>query len=500
MTKTSSVQSDLAPELWEDRVKEERSARHAAERTLLAKSRELQGATLALSQTKTALEAKLDELENERDRALMLSRTDPLTRLTNRSALLSDLESKFAARHDLENDVWLFLFDIRRFKQVNTSFGQTTGDNVLKTLAHRLDKVGMEFRGTAARFGGAEFALLVELDSRTVGSFSVELVETMHLPVRIQGREVQIEFAIGAVGTNLDFDNADAFRNAADYALAKARNDGTEHVLIFDQNHQDEIAHRSEFEVLLRRAIQRYRIEPWFQPIIHPHDPSKVSLEVLARWPETNGAVLPSEFIPAAEEIGLRRQLDRWLIRIALQQSKDWVNRGLVQDVNINVPPNDLMSPDFVDDLNVLLNETNFPRDRLVVEVTESVFIEDLEFVNRQLDKLSKLGVKIALDDFGTGYSNLRSLVGLPLSKIKLDKSLISDMESNHRVAMLVSTFIQWARASNLSIVAEGVETEAQAALLKALGCTSLQGFLYGQAMAATDIETHLTDDEGFGF
>jgi EAL domain-containing protein (putative c-di-GMP-specific phosphodiesterase class I) len=150
------------------------------------------------------------------------------------------------------------------------------------------------------------------------------------------------------------------------------------------------------------------------------------------------------------------------------------------------------MAPGFADEFSALVASTGFPLDRLVVEVTEAVFIENLDLMRVRLAELTRTGIRVALDDFGTGYSNLRSLVGLPFSKIKLDRSLISEMETSDRVAMLVSTLVQWARASNLEIVAEGVETEMQSLLLKSLGCSSLQGFLFGRAMSARNLEKRL--------
>lgn len=497
MTSPNS-QPTAALQDWLDDVSLEGSARETAEQRLKHTSDELHKAKSALETAKSTLERKLFELENERDRALMLSRTDLLTRIANRSAIVQEFESKFSYGAQPGKEIWFFLLDICGFKHLNSSFGQSVGDEVLIRLARRLEQAAAPHRGVAARFSGKEFALLVELDAGTAAEFSEQLWTTMHVPIRIGRRDIQVSVTIGGVGTNLEFDSVDAMRNAADYALTCARSHAIDHAVLFDAKLQRDIVQRQELETLLRHAVNRYKIEPWFQPIIYPQDPDAISLEVLARWPETQGLVSPSEFLPIAEQIGIRRELDRWLIRLALQRAKDWVLGGKVKDISINVPPNDLMSQSFVDELEEVLTDTAYPRDRLVVEITESVFIEDLSLVNDQLEKLSALGVRIALDDFGTGYSNLRSLVGLPLSKIKLDKSLIADMESNHRVAMLVSTFIQWARASDLSIVAEGVETESQASLLKALGCTSLQGFLYGRAMEASDVEEHWKTGQPF--
>lgn len=491
MTKRGDTTKKTDKSVWQQRVNRERQARQEAERILETKSRELFEAHEKLTVAKDEMERQLYEIENERDRVLFASRTDLLTRLSNRTAFLKDLETMFRTPEKDGKHLWLFQIDIRRFKRVNASFGQSTGDLVLLRLAERLSEIVGAFGGQVSRFGGAEFAFLVYLNKRSVVEFSEDVRQAMRIPVRAAGREVTVNVAIGGAGTTLHYDSVENFHGAAEFALSCSRSSEDGQAIIIDDGHHRQIDKQRELEARLRRAIDRYKIEPWYQPIVHVRSDRPVSLEVLARWPEAGKECSPAEFIPIAEEIGLRRELDQWLNRSAFLQAKGWIAANLVQDISINVPPNDLMSSDYVQNLDDMLRETQYPRDRLVVEVTESVFIEDLDFVNRQLQQLSDLGVQIALDDFGTGYSNLRSLVGLPLSKIKLDKSLIDDMEANSRVAMLVSTFIQWARAIDLAVVAEGVETDIQAALLKALGCSSLQGYLYGRAMSPEALETH---------
>lgn len=490
MTISNQSENATGGDVWQKRAARERAAREAAESILEQKSTELFELNEALNDAKSALEQQLYEIENERDRVLLASRTDHLTSVANRSAFLADLGTLFHSERGGGEQLWLFVFDIRRFKQINASFGQQTGDMVLVEISRRLKELANLHGGRVARFAGTEFALLAELEEHAIETF-VELVwHRIHEPVRVGSWNIPLQIAVGVSGTRLDFKSVEALHDAADFALTESRK--TNRSVLFDEAHQKQIAHNRELEKMLRRAIDLYKIEPWFQPVVHVQDGNALSLEVLARWPEDRGFIPPADFIPIAEEIGLRRQLDHWVIRSAFLQAKAWVQTGQIRDISVNVPPSDLMSTQFVKDLDNLLNETKYPRDCLVLEVTESVFIEDLSFVNSQLERLSKLGVQIALDDFGTGYSNLRSLVGLPLSKIKLDKSLIQDMGTNHKVAMLVSTFIQWARASDLHIVAEGVETETQAVLLKALGCTSLQGFLYGKAMSSRDVERTL--------
>lgn len=476
-------------ELLNRRANRERAARKQAERILEEKSRELFCANQALSEAKARLQIQLVELQKERDRIASLSRIDHLTGLANRSAFFDRLESELAGLGPEERSLKLLLIDLRRFKLINARVGQYGGDLVLKEVAQRLVGLAAASGGFAARFGGNEFALCVDLPAGEAMRYAAQLRAVLEAPMRILGRNITLDVAVGAAGTNIAGRHMESLRRAADFAMFKARALHTGGACVFDASLRLEANRRQELETRLRAAIRKEEIQPWFQPIIDPQNPQKISFEVLARWQNAEGFIAPMEFIPLAEELGLRRRLDRYLLKRACELSKPWVESGWVSDISVNVSPSDLMSPGFVENLAEVLDGIDFPREKFVIEVTESIFIEDLAFARAQLEALHALGIKVALDDFGTGYSNLRSLVGLPLSKIKLDRSLIGDLDLNDRVAMLISTITQWARAINLAIVAEGVETESQHTVLRALGCTNLQGYLFGKAQSANDVE-----------
>lgn len=479
-------------ELLEKRASRERTARKEAERILEDKSRELYLVNVSLMQAREALERQIKDLQVERDRVLMMSRTDLLTGLPNRGALLDLLDERLIRPRPAGQHVWLFLVNLQHFQFINAAIGPRGGDAVLKRVGQRLQAVAEEHSAVAGRFSGTEFAIVLEREAEGMESLGERLRELVEAPVQIEGRDVRIEVSMAAAGTNLAAPNTNALRLAADFALVKCRSEKSPGVRWFDEKLSAEVIRRQELEILLHAAVQRREIEAWFQPIIHPRDPGIISLEVLARWPEQGCLITPGEFFPLVDDMGMRVGLDRWLLRRACEQALPWVRSGKVRDICVNVSPRDLMVPGFAESFSAQVVATGFPLDHLVVEVTEAVFIENLDRVREQLLALTRTGVRIALDDFGTGYSNLRSLVGLPFSKIKLDRSLIADMDSGERVAMLVSTLVQWSRASDLEIVAEGVETEMQSILLKSLGCTSLQGYLFGRAMSARNIERRL--------
>lgn len=477
--------SDL--ELLQKRAARERMARKEAERILEDRSRDLFQSNTALKNAQAALEQQIQALKVERDRIVEMSRTDFLTKLPNRSALLEAVDERLENRRD---DVWLFLVNMQHFQYVNAALGQRGGDEVLKAMAQRLGGIAEEHSGFAARISGTEFALVFDMDADRIHVLADEFRAEIERPVTIGEREVLIEVAMAVAGTNFVEPVTDRLRMAADFALSNGRASGNCTLRWFDEALQAKIERRRSLVDKLRDAIANEEIEPWFQPIIFPRDPSLLSLEVLARWRERGCLVSPLEFFPLADELGLREDLDRSLLRRALSQAKPWVESGKIFEVSVNVSPQNLMTPGFSKQFAEHIKATDFPAERLVVELTEEAFIENMDAVRDQLFALRKIGVSIALDDFGTGYSNMRSLFGLPLSKIKLDKSLISEIETNHRMVMLVGTLIQWARASDLKIVAEGVETEMQAMLLRSLGCTSLQGFLYSRALPPRQLVT----------
>jgi len=480
-------------DLLRRRAQRERAARQQAEKILEEKSLELYRSNEALRNAGEQLRTQLRELEVQRDKVVQAAITDPLTNLLNRIGLMDQIRKLFAAPMSSEAVPWLFLVHLKKFKQVNKSFGHKFGDEVLKAVAKRLRESCDCSERLVARVSGNEFAIVCSLPEDRVRAFAAQLFETVSMPFRIDNREVIIRPAIGGAGAAEAGQDAESLTDAADFMLSYARHHDANATLLYTVDfraHRDE---RRKLESQVRRSVENREIVPWFQPIIHTKEPSIISLEALARWPAKGGLVSPGVFLPVCQDIGLGPELDDWLFRKACRDAGDWVKAGKVSKLGINVSPSQLVSPRFVDDLERMLIEEDFPPHGLVIEVTEAIFIENMDLVSRTLFDIASIGVGVALDDFGTGYSNLRSLVGLPLSIIKLDRSLIGDILTEDRVAMLVSTLLQWARAIDVSVVAEGVENDGQAMILKSLGCGKLQGFLYGRAMDAAGIDDFLS-------
>jgi diguanylate cyclase (GGDEF)-like protein len=433
------------------------------------------------------LAARVTELEAERALTLRLAQTDSLTGLVNRGAFTSALCERLAAAKTHGGQVALFVIDLDRFKHLNDTLGHHAGDLLLAELGARL-KADAGPHELVARLGGDEFALIT--GDADVARRAQRLVAALSQPQTIYGRVV------------VPADAADAgdLQRFADMALYRVKTGpekmgGGRRWSAFDAELRDENERRRTLEAELRRAIPAGEIEPWFQPVVEAADGRIVGVEVLARWrhPE-QGLLSPAAFVPIAEELGLIGRIDEAVFETACARAAPWVAEGLIELVSCNVSPRDLLDPAFSRKLIGRLAKTALPATALTVEITETFLLQDLALSRRHIERLAAKGVRIALDDFGTGYSNLRALMHLPIQTVKLDRSLICDVGRDAKVSKLVHSMLHAARALGVSIVAEGVEDEAQALFLRAAGCDRMQGYLFARPMPAAELETLLRE------
>jgi len=276
-------------------------------------------------------------------------------------------------------------------------------------------------------------------------------------------------------------------------ALYRAKTLGGRRWSAFDAELSAENQRRRTLEAELRRGIPAGEIEPWFQPVVDAKDGRIVGVEVLARWRHPQqGLLAPAAFVPMAEELGLIGRIDEAVFAAGCGHAAAWVEAGLIEAVSFNVSPRDLLDPAFSRKLIGRLARTALPATALTVEITETFLLQDLALSRRHIERLNAKGVRIALDDFGTGYSNLRALMHLPIQTVKLDRSLISDVAKDGRVAKLVGSMLHAARALGVRIVAEGVEEEAQALMLRAAGCDRMQGYWFARPMPAAEMDAAL--------
>jgi diguanylate cyclase (GGDEF)-like protein len=445
------------------------------------------------SLTVDELAARVAELEAERAMMLRLARSDALTGLLNRTAFTAALAERVDRAERPAEPLALMVINLDAFRRLNESLGHAGGDLLLAELGARLraDCAGGELVG---RIGAGEFALITpDLD---VAARATRVLNLLSQPFQVQGRGVAPGVSVGVALAPLDARNAAELQRFAERALARAKAQGGRRWSAFDVELKAENDRRLTLEAELRRAIPAGELEPWFQPVVDSGDGRTVGVEVLVRWRHPRqGLLSPAAFIPVAEELGLIGRIDEAVFAAACARAAPWVAQGLISSVSCNVSPRDLMDPGFSRRLIRRLDETELPPTALTVEITETFLLHDMALARRHIERLAAKGVCIALDDFGTGYSNLRALMNLPIQAVKLDRSLIADVAANPRVSRLVASMLQAARALGVHVVAEGVEEEAQAIILRAAGCDRMQGYWFARPMPAAELEERLLSE-----
>ena len=446
-----------------------------------------------------AFEKELRERKRVEAKLLHDAFHDHLTKLHNRAFFMDRLASVLGLGKDRHGPRCTVLFlDLNRFKLVNDSLGHRAGDVLLVETARRLRGCVRE-RDTLARIGGDEFAILIEetTDLSAGVAMAERVIEALRRPFRIGAQDV---FSFASVGitqsSELYLASEELLRNA-DIAMYQAKSHGADGYAVFTESmHADAVASLA-VQTDLRHAIAREEFELAYQPICDPVTRRITGMEALIRWRHPNrGWVSPGSFIPLAEEIGLAREIGRWVLREACSQMRAWNDRysSLNMRLSINVSGDEILDGGFVSELRDLLTATRLDPRTIQLEITEGVFLSRPEAVGEVLDELRALGVRIALDDFGTGYSSLSYLDRYPIDTIKIDRSFVVKMLASVRTLAIVETIIALGKALGLDVVAEGVEEQAQLDTLLRLGCSSIQGFLFARPMPAAGIDTILEE------
>jgi diguanylate cyclase (GGDEF)-like protein len=411
---------------------------------------------------------------------------DALTDLPNRVLFRERLEQALKAIRPGEQLAVMYV-DIDEFKSINDALGHAIGDELLKGVADRL-RGCLKDTNVAARLGGDEFAVIqTAIKSQSEASQLVECIyAAIREPFECTGHLITTDASIGialAPGDGLDLDQL--LKNA-DLALYGAKGDGRRTYRFFEAGMDARAKARRSLELELRQAINDGSLEAYYQPVV-TLDHGKVSCcEALLRWrhPE-RGMISPAEFIPIAEETGLINQLGHWVLHTACAEVVNWPDDIRVA---VNVSPVQFKSQTLALNVAAALAASGLAASRLELEITEAVLIRDDEMALEVLHQLRALGVRIALDDFGTGYSSLSYLQRFPFDKIKIDRSFVRDIASAVASSSIVEAVVNIAAASNMTTTAEGVETEQQRELLRVLGCTEMQGYLFSPAIPAVEI------------
>lgn len=432
----------------------------------------------------------ITELKRKEEKILHQATHDELTGLLNRLGVRHHLES-LIEEGGRDSRLALFHIDLDNFKIVNDSLGHAVGDAILGAVGKRLCKLLV--KGIVGRPGGDEF-LLVALDVATdeaAQSAAARLRKAFNRPFVVSGHETYLQATIGFCLYPEDGNDASTLIRNADLAMYKIKEQGAKSGR-FTSSMISVITRRLELDKMLRKALRSNDFFVVYQPKIKIPGGKTAGMEALVRWNGPSGLVMPSEFIPVAEDTGLIVELGEWVLRescAALQRFSSQGLGDLVLSVNISAKQFQANLPHMVAQV---LQETGVNPDQLELEVTESTMMRDLEVTLDALRQLKGMGLRVAIDDFGTGHSSLFYLKNFPIDTLKIDKSFVQDVCTDVSDAVLVSAIISMAKSLGLSLVAEGVETESQMVFLREAGCTEIQGYYYSKPLPEQDFFSYV--------
>ncbi len=435
---------------------------------------------------------------NSRSQAALLhgAQTDELTGLPNRNVLLQEITNLLGRSWANDQLPTLFYIDLDRFKNINDSLGHAAGDQVLRLMAHRLRDTAPE-AATVAYVSGDEFVVLHPMPSSEDDALAVadELLAVLREPFALDHGDVFISASIGiaTISATSSSSPADLVRHA-DSAMYRAKDEGRGRHAVYEEAMKDRVTHRLAVETALHRATDRGEMRLYHQPILDLFTNEVTGFEALMRWQQADGTIVsPAEFIPIAEDNGVIVSLGKWALLEGLTQLRCWIDEGVCSPratMSVNVSAHQLREPDFPDTVSEALTRSGVSASLLWLEVTETVMINDAELARTTLTRLSELGVRIALDDFGTGFSSLSLLQKFPLHRIKIDRAFVRGLAESENDRSLVRTIIAMAKALDLDVVAEGVESKAQLDLLRDMKCKKAQGYLISHPVPADAMRT----------
>jgi diguanylate cyclase (GGDEF)-like protein/PAS domain S-box-containing protein len=431
---------------------------------------------------------------------------DSLTGLPNRALFFDRLER--IIEHTKRNKDYLFavlFLDIDRFKNVNDRFGHLVGDNLLIAIGERL-RSSTRLSDTVSRLGGDEFVVLVE-DIENMDEairISARIQETIRQQFDIDGHEIFTSCSVGIIINNDMYSSAGEFLRDADIAMYRAKSEGRSRHVVFDSEMRTDLMNRIWMEHDLRQAIAEEQFRLHYQPILSLRTGRLVGFEALIRWQHpSEGLISPMLFVPLAEETRLIIPIGRWVIKEACQQLKQWEKKYPGEKpltMSVNISSVQLNYQDFVDQVEEIITESDIDPANLTFEITERMIVEDNLIATRVISRLRELGVRVHLDDFGTGYSALSYLQRYPIDILKIDRAFIGKLNENGENVEIIKAILNLARDLNMSVIAEGIETEYQFDLLKELNCRFGQGYFFAKPMDPEGIEVMLATNAFFAF
>ena len=427
---------------------------------------------------------------------------DTLTGLANRPCFRDRLRHSLV-RADAEGRcVAVVFFDLDNFKIVNDSLGHACGDQVLRVVADRV-RGCVRRDDTAARLGGDEFTIIVESVTGIDQVMPIvdRLSSSLREPIRLEGRNLFVGGSIGIAISTPNQDSPDDLLRKADLAMYQAKSNGKGCHAVFDVQLNAVAIERLELETDLRRALELKELRIYYQPIVSLYDRRLCGMEALVRWQHPRrGLVLPSAFIPVAEETGLIIGIGQWVLEEACRQARAW-QLGYAGEfplmLSVNLSARQFRHDALVREIKTTLHDSVMAPSSLTLEITESDLMQDPAGTIAKLTALKDIGVKLAIDDFGTGYSSLNYLKQFPVDILKIDRSFVQGIERDPHDKAIAQSVVALAEAFGLSVIGEGVETEAQSLQLQAIGCSRGQGYLFSRAVPADVFESLLERDRG---
>ena len=421
---------------------------------------------------------------------------DTLTNLPNRALFMEHLNMavKRSKRRDDYHFAVLYL-DIDRFKLVNDSLGHSVGDNLLGAFASRIQE-SLRDIDTLARFGGDEFVILLEdiENSEYANGVADRLQQELKRPFMVEGKEVFAPASFGVVLNTKDYDQPENIIRDSDAAMYHAKENGKAQYKVFDKTLHKKALHLLQRETDLRKSIHTKEFENHYQPIVDLRTSSLVGFESLIRWNHPKlGLIYPGSFISIAEETGLIVPITQLIVQQACEDLCHWQEKlkdQLKLTMNLNISSKHFLSPTLLDEIKEILGKTSMPPEQLKLEITETALMEDADETIRLVHRLKDFGIKLVIDDFGTGYSSLSYLQRLPIDSLKVDRSFVSriknESDGNRNI---VEAIISLAHRLHMTVVAEGVETEEQLAILLEMNCQFGQGYLFSKPLSKPKVD-----------
>jgi len=440
----------------------------------------------------------ITERKEQEERLLYLATRDPLTQLPNRRLFTERLEQAIDNANATDGKFAVLFIDLDHFKNINDARGHVTGDMVLQAVGERLQDY-LPDGDTVAHMSGDEFPIILNgvKDRAEAEEVAGDILKLISKPFTIEGKKI---FTTGSIGIVLYPDSAssigDLMRNV-DTAAYKAKKEGRDTYQFYSERLSTEVRRRLEVETGLRRALEGDRLTLAYQAKVDLGSRKIIGAEALLRWEDPElGMVPPDEFIPVAEETGLITPIGEWVLRTACREAAQWAK--LIADpvhVGVNLSAIQFIQGDLFSSIDKALTDAGLPARLLDLELTESILVQNPEDTIQTLKLLKTMGVSVSIDDFGTGYSSLSYLTRFPLDSLKVDRAFVANLPDDQDSIAIVRAIVSMAKNLNLTIIAEGIETDNQVSFLNALGCDAGQGYLFSKPVPAADFVKLLTKD-----